>query len=171
MLADPRLAVVQCIQVLQQFHVPLQRQDGVLVQGMERREEDAAAEIGHWGDSRSFRDPSWSKFDRGSMRRKPTQRRSPTKARRCPSAGREATWASIPDVAGPQPNTEAKRTLYPHRYVRRNIMIDASTTPSISLSGGSGSISSLRRNTSLVWHKLKNCSAANAGSGTDSRPR
>ncbi len=50
-------------------------------------------------------------------------------------------------------------------------MTEASTTLSTSLSGGSGSISSLRRNTSRVWHRLKNCSAAKVGSGTDSRPR
>jgi hypothetical protein len=56
-LADPGLLIVQRVQVLEQFHIPFQGQNGVFRQAVERREEDAAAKVGHvgapvvrWGD-------------------------------------------------------------------------------------------------------------------------
>jgi len=48
-LADPGFVVVQRVQVLQQLHVALQRQDGVFRQVVERCQEDAAAQVGHRG--------------------------------------------------------------------------------------------------------------------------
>ena len=45
MLADPGLVVIEPVEVLEQLHVPLHRQGRVLVVVMERREEDAAAQI------------------------------------------------------------------------------------------------------------------------------
>src|SRR5689334_2262211 len=52
-LADPRLVIVQLIDVLQQLHVALQRERGVLSQVVERRKENAAAQVAHglasWG--------------------------------------------------------------------------------------------------------------------------
>jgi hypothetical protein len=47
MLADPRLVVVQFVDMLQQFHVALERERRVLGQVVERRQEDAAAQIAH----------------------------------------------------------------------------------------------------------------------------
>ena len=44
-LADPGLVVVEPVEMDQQLHVALERQQRVLVQGMEGREEDAGSEI------------------------------------------------------------------------------------------------------------------------------
>ena len=46
MLADPRLVVVQPVEVLQQLNVALDRERRILRQIVERRQEDAAPEIG-----------------------------------------------------------------------------------------------------------------------------
>src|SRR5690349_19636432 len=48
MLADPGFVVVEAIQMLKQFHVAFQCQDRVLAQVVERRHEDAAAQVRHW---------------------------------------------------------------------------------------------------------------------------
>ncbi len=45
MLADPRLVIIQPVEVLQQLEVALDRQGRVFVVIMERRQEDAAAQI------------------------------------------------------------------------------------------------------------------------------
>src|SRR5712691_9197457 len=45
MLADPRLVVIQPVEMLQEFEVALDRQGRVLVVIMKRRQEDAASQI------------------------------------------------------------------------------------------------------------------------------
>src|SRR6266699_6823508 len=45
MLADPRLVIIEPVEMLQQLEVALDRQGRVLVVIMERRQEDAAAQI------------------------------------------------------------------------------------------------------------------------------
>src|SRR5262249_49238823 len=46
-LADPGFVVVQLVDVLQQFHVALQRERWVLRQIVKRRQKDAAAQVAH----------------------------------------------------------------------------------------------------------------------------
>src|SRR5260370_19153607 len=45
MLADPRLVIIQPVEMLQEFEVALDRQGRVLVVIMKRRQEDAASQI------------------------------------------------------------------------------------------------------------------------------
>jgi hypothetical protein len=45
MLADPGLVIVETVEMLDQFHVALDGERGVLAEGMERREKDAGSEI------------------------------------------------------------------------------------------------------------------------------
>src|SRR6266446_9940556 len=46
MLADPRLVIIEPVEVLQELEVALDRQGRVLVVIMKRRQEDAASQIG-----------------------------------------------------------------------------------------------------------------------------